>query len=100
MRTISNEEQSSGLLRRPDEQWSETPPANTGPWRGVYFDGPQADTNADGDEVPAWCVYVGDEEAEPVNRVYWCWTYELALDLAQRMARDRRLELIHDATTA
>ena len=99
MRTTSQlEEVGSGLLSRPDEQQRET--ANTGPWCGVFFDGPQADTNADGDEVPVWCVYVGDEEAEPVNRVYWCWTYELALDLAQRMARDRRLELIHEATTA
>ena len=74
--------------------------ADPGPWRGVYFDGPQPDRNADGDEVPVWCVYVGDEEAEPVNRIYWLWSYELALDLAQRMARDRRLELIHEATTA
>ena len=75
-------------------------PSDSGPWRGVFFDGPQSDRNADGDEVPVWCVYVGDEEADPVNRVYWCWSYELALDLAQRMARDRRLELIHEAATA
>ena len=73
---------------------------HTGPWRGVFFDGPQADHNQDGDEVPVWCVYVGDEEAEPIHRIYWLWSYDLALDLAQRMARDRRLELVHDATTA
>ena len=78
--------------------FAETAP--TGQWRGVFFDGPQADHNHDGDEIPVWCVYVGDEEAEPVNRVYWCWSYAFALDLAQRMARDRRLELIHEATTA
>ena len=60
-------------------------------WRGVFFDGPQSDQNRDGDEVPVWFVYVGDEEAEPVNRIYWLWSYALALDFAQRMARDRRL---------
>ena len=51
------------------ERLAET--ADPGPWRGVYFDGPQPDRNTDGDEVPVWCVYVGDEEAEPVNRIYW-----------------------------
>ena len=73
---------------------------NTGPWRGIFFDGPQADTNQDGDEVPVWCVYVGDEEAEPIHRIYWLWSYNLALDLANRMARDRRLELIAEASAA
>jgi hypothetical protein len=73
---------------------------NTGPWRGIFFDGPQADTDADGDEVPVWCVYVGDEEAEPIHRIYWLWNYNLALDLANRMARDRRLELIAEASAA
>ena len=79
-------------------QLADTAPA--GQWRGVFFDGPQSDRNQDGDEVPVWCVYVGDEEAEPVNRIYWLWSYELALDLAQRMARDRRLELIPEAAAA
>jgi len=73
---------------------------NTGPWRGIFFDGPQADTDAAGDEVPVWCVYVGDEEAEPVNTVYWSWSFSFAQDLAQRMARDRRLELIAEASAA
>jgi hypothetical protein len=80
------------------EHFAETAPA--GQWRGVFFDGPQADQNQDGDEVPVWCVYVGDEEAHPLHRVYWCWSYAFALDLAQRIARDRRLELIHEAATA
>jgi len=98
MKTTLQQPVSSGLLSRPDEQQGET--ANTGPWRGVFFDGPQPDQDHEGEEIPVWCVYVGDEEAEPVNRVYWCWTYELARDLAQRIAQDRRLELIDDATTA
>ena len=67
-------------------------------WRGVFFDGPQSDQNAEGDEIPVWCVYVGNEEAEPLHTVYWCWSFTLAQDLAQRMARDRKLELVQDAT--
>jgi hypothetical protein len=74
--------------------------SNTGPWRGIFFDGPDSDRNADGDEVPVWTVYVGNEEAEPTQAIYKAWSYDFALDLAQRMARDRRLDLIHEATTA
>jgi hypothetical protein len=39
--------------------------SNTGLWRGVYFDGPQSGQNHDGDKIPVWFVYVGDEDAEP-----------------------------------
>ena len=74
--------------------------ADPGPWRGVFFDGPEPQQNADGDEIPTWAVYVGDDEAEPTGTVYTCFTFSFALDLAQRMARDRRLDLIHEAATA
>ena len=67
-------------------------------WRGVFFDGPQSDTNADGDEVPIWHVYVGNEEAEPQHTVYTCFSFDLAQDLARRMSCDRKLELVQDAT--
>ena len=67
-------------------------------WRGVFFDGPEADQNADGDEIPIWFVYVGNEEAEPQHTVYTVFSFDLAQDLANRMARDRKLELIQDAT--
>ena len=79
-------------------QFSETAPA--GPWRGVFFDGPQPSQNADGDEIPVWLVYEGDEEAEPVGTVYTCHNFKAADSLARRMANDRRLELIYEATTA
>ena len=69
-------------------------------WRGVFFDGPQSDTNADGDEIPIWFVYVGNEQAEPQHTVYTCFSFDLANDLAHRMARDRNLELIQDASPA
>ena len=90
-----------GLNNPPNPVTQKTPElANPGPWRGVFFDGPQPQQNADGDEIPTWCVYVGDEEAEPTGTVYTCFTFSFALDLANRMARDRRLELIQDAIAA
>ncbi len=75
-------------------------PAHTGAWRGVYFDGPEPDRNHDGDEIPAWVVYVGNDEAEPTDTVYTCHDFKAAEALAQRMAKDRRLELIHEASPA
>ena len=70
------------------------------PWRGVFFDGPQSDQDHEGEEIPVWFVYVGDEEAEPVGKVYKCFEYEPARDLALRMSYDRRLELINEAMPA
>ena len=75
-------------------------PIRETPWRGVFFDGPQSDIDRDGDEIPSWCVYVGDEEAEPVEKVYWFHDYQAADHLAHRMARDRDLEFIHEASPA
>ena len=69
-------------------------------WRGVFFNGPESDQNADGDEIPIWHVYVGNEEAEPQHTVYTVFSFDLAQDLAQRMSRDRNLELVQDATPA
>ena len=66
-------------------------------WRGIFFDGPQSDTDRDGDEIPVWFVYVGDEDAEAVETVYKCQTFAGAEGLAKRMSHDRRLELIHEA---
>ena len=74
--------------------------SNTGFYRAVYFDGPQPEQNKDGDEIPVWVVYVGDDEAEPTDRIYHCHDFTEAEQLAQRMAKDRRLDLIHEATTA
>ncbi|MEI7935196.1 MAG: hypothetical protein WCK27_00775 [Verrucomicrobiota bacterium] len=71
------------------------PPAK--PWRGVFFEGPESDQDREGDEISVWFVYVGDKEAEPVGKVYRCNSFAPAQSLAQRMAKDRRLELIHEA---
>ena len=75
-------------------------PANTGAWRGVYFDGPESDRNHDGDEIPVWCVYIGDADAEPTDTVYKLHSFQAAEELARRMSRDRRLELIHEGSPA
>ena len=75
-------------------------PIRETPWRGVFFDGPQADRDGEGDEIPAWCVYVGNEEAEPVGKVYRFHDYASADTLARRMAKDRGLEFIHEASPA
>ena len=74
--------------------------SNTGPFRAVYLDGPQSDRDQDGEEIPAWVVYVGDADAEPVGRIYTLHHFASAEHLAYRMAEDRRLDLIHEATPA
>jgi len=75
-------------------------PAHTGAWRGVYFDGPQSDQNQDGDEIPVWVVYIGDDDAEPVSHLSKFHSYQIAADYAEQLARSRRLELIHEASPA
>jgi hypothetical protein len=74
--------------------------SNTGLYRAVYFDGPQSDRDQDGEEIPAWVVYIGDDEAEPTGQVYTLHHYKSAELLAHQMASDRRLDLIQDATPA
>jgi len=59
---------------------------------------PNPTRTADGDEIPVWCVYVGNERSRtPPHRVL-VLVLRPAQDLAQRMARDRKLELVQDAT--
>ena len=70
------------------------------PWRGVFFDGPQSAQDQEGEEIPVWLVYVGDEQAEPVGKVYRCHSFDGAEALAGRMAKNRHLELIHEAMPA
>jgi len=73
---------------------------NTGLYRAVYFDGPQPDRDRDGEEVPAWTVYVGDADAEPTGQIYTLHHFKSAELLAHQMASDRRLDLIHEASPA
>ena len=79
-------------------------PANTGYWRGVFFDGPQSDQNHDGDhggpcgEHPVWFVYIGDDEAEPVSHLSKFHNFDIAEQHAKHLAQSRRLDLIHEAS--
>jgi hypothetical protein len=72
--------------------------SNTGLYRAVYFDGPQSDRDHEGEEVPSWVVYIGDDEAEPVSHLQHFRSYEIAEQVARHLASDRRLDLIHDAS--
>ncbi len=69
-------------------------------WQGVFFHGPEPDQDAEGEEIPVWVVYIGNEEADPVGHVYTVHSFPRAQALAKRMAEDRRLELIHEAMPA
>ena len=66
-------------------------------WRGIFFDGPQPDLDPEGEEIPVWTVYVGNDDAEPIGNVYRLHHFKSAELLAYRMAEDRDLEIIHEA---
>ncbi len=67
----------------------------------VRVAGPYPDFNRDGDEFPYWVVGCTDENGEDVgHKMYTCRTYEAAMNLTDRIARDRRLEIICDASIA
>ena len=74
--------------------------SNVGDYRAVFFDGPEPDRDREGEEVPVWSVYVGDEHADPVGKVYTVHNFKSAEQLAKRMSEDRRLDLIHEASPA
>ena len=74
--------------------------ADPGPWRGVYFDGPQPDQDHEGEEIPVWVVYIGDDEAEPVSHLQHFRSFQIAEDVARHLASTKRLDLINDATPA
>jgi hypothetical protein len=75
-------------------------PTNTGLYRAVYFDGPQSDQAHDGEEIPVWVVYIGDDEAEPVSHLQHFRSFQIAEGVARHLARTKRLELIHEANPA
>jgi hypothetical protein len=95
---LSRSEQVSDSRATTQPEFRETAP--TGLWRGVFFDGPEPDQDHEGEEIPVWLVYVGDDEAEPTGTVYHVYNFRRAQALAERMAGDRSLELINEATNA
>ena len=74
--------------------------STTGLYRAVYFDGPSADQDHQGEEIPAWIVYIGDDEAEPLGTIYKCHDYAEAERLARRISNERGFDLIHEASPA
>lgn len=67
---------------------------------GVSFDGPFADQNRYGDEFPYWTVCLVDDEGEEAGASYTCHSYSKGFNLATKIANDRRVELIVDASPA
>ena len=71
-------------------------------WRGIFFTGPEPEKDPRGeqDEIPIWHVFVGDENANPLSRVYRVFSFTKADTLAVAMSKDRRLELVAEAQPA
>ncbi len=63
----------------------------------ILVDGPFPDVNHDGDEIPTWSVFAADDELEPAGTVYRFFSYVKAVELAKKMAKDRRVELVLEA---
>ena len=38
-------------------------------WRGIFLDGPQSDVDPEGEEIPVWVVYVGNDDGDPIGTV-------------------------------
>jgi hypothetical protein len=74
--------------------------SNTGSYRAVFFDGPQSDRDPEGEEVPAWVVYIGDDDAEPVSHLQHFRSFQMAEDVARHLASTKHLDLIHEASPA
>ena len=66
----------------------------------VVCDGPYADVDRFGDEFPYWVVCTADDDGEPTGKLYTCYNLETAKDLARKMAKDRRLDLVMEASAA
>lgn len=95
---VGEQQQAASEVHVPTDNQPAQPP----PWRGVFFRGPDPvqDNRSEGEEIPTWLVYVGDDEGEPVGTTYRVFSYTRAAGLAKRMANDRHLELIDEAQPA
>lgn len=56
------------------------------------------DVNQDryGDEYRTWHVAVTDQDFEPIGKIYNCSTRNVALNLGEKMSKDRKLEFVND----
>jgi hypothetical protein len=61
----------------------------------IYLDrDTDVDTFDSGDEIDVWTVCAGDDDGDPVGKVYTCRSADAAWRLARNMSRDRRLEIV------
>jgi hypothetical protein len=66
--------------------------------RAVFFLSPAiGQFHYTADDVPSWCVFIGDADANPIGQVYDFTSYTYAAELARSLAREHNLELIDDA---
>jgi hypothetical protein len=63
----------------------------------VVFDGPYADQDRYGEEVPVWSVSLEDENGNAL-KVYTVRSYGAGDALAGKIARDRRIEFVREAS--
>ena len=66
----------------------------------IIVDGPDGVEDSWGDEMPEWSVSVCDDAGEPVGDSYRVHSWDGALELGEKMAHDRRLELVIDGAPA
>jgi len=66
----------------------------------VIADGPYPRQNFDGDEVPYWVVFVSDDSGEPIGKVYQCASRDKAIDLGEKMSKDRGLHFENETSYA
>ncbi len=64
----------------------------------VCIDGPLSRLDDDGDEVPEWQVFMIDEYGDEIGTIWYCDTYQTALDTGRQIAHDRHLELNDEST--
>lgn len=71
--------------------------------RAVFAAGPDTDLDREsGDEFPFWSVWIADDiDGENILSTIWrCHSFEKASNLAENIARDRKIELVDDMSRA
>jgi hypothetical protein len=66
----------------------------------ITVEGPYSDFNYEGDEIPTWAVAAIDADGETVGTCYTIRSFERAMGLGLRMAKDRRLSFQPEASPA
>lgn len=66
----------------------------------IYCDGPEADIDRDGEEIPVWHVWAGDDDAEQIGPSHTFHSRDAAREYARRTAAARRLELVDESMPA